>query len=284
VFGDLGKGFVHVFEEGSLHLVMSELDTITEFVEYLRAKEDQYVQSDDQMLIEGEENLLAWYLHHGRTLPRGADLLIVQDGLWNEVTAKPEWKARKAEDQSSYFWDGLIEDLTSEFYPDLVPDPMGLLRDPRAEGEVVVRTMARETRFARRMLSDTFLEFLNLARQGTHRSRMVGSPSGVVYVFLARPASTNRETRIAELATRCFIARGMRQDAATVIGIATEVPGSGGGVSFDVCRIHKPEWSDEDAQELSRLQERTGAFKEAVWSSEHVKELPIRDDDADPEG
>ena len=54
------------------------------------------------------------------------------------MTSKPEWKARKGEDQSSYFWDSLIEDLIREFVPDLVPDPFGLLRDPRGEGEKVV--------------------------------------------------------------------------------------------------------------------------------------------------
>jgi hypothetical protein len=34
-FGDFGKGFVHVFDERSLEVVMSELDTITDFIKYL---------------------------------------------------------------------------------------------------------------------------------------------------------------------------------------------------------------------------------------------------------
>ncbi|MEE9123406.1 MAG: NERD domain-containing protein [candidate division NC10 bacterium] len=275
VFGDLGKGFVNVFDETSLHLILNELDTVTDFVEYLTAKEDQYLRSDSQMVLTGgEENLLALYLHRGRTIPDEADLVIVQDGLWNELTAKPEWKTRKEEDAVSYFWDRLIEDLTWEFVPDLVPDPFGLLRDPRGEGEHVVRTMARENRFARRMLSDSFLEFLGLAIQGTHRSRIVQSPSGIVYVLLARPGTDDRKQRVAELMVRCFIARGITESATTVVGIATEIPEPASGSSFDVCWLHKPDWSEEDAQELARLQQDTGAFTDPVYSRVHVDEFP----------
>jgi hypothetical protein len=35
--GDFGKGFVHVFDERSLDIVLSELDTVTDFVQYLLA-------------------------------------------------------------------------------------------------------------------------------------------------------------------------------------------------------------------------------------------------------
>ena len=37
--GDFGKGFVHILDDRSLQIVMEELDTITDFVEYLLAKE-----------------------------------------------------------------------------------------------------------------------------------------------------------------------------------------------------------------------------------------------------
>jgi hypothetical protein len=37
-FGDFGKGFVHVFDETSLVLIMNELDTVSDFVSYLMDK------------------------------------------------------------------------------------------------------------------------------------------------------------------------------------------------------------------------------------------------------
>src|SRR5262249_25551553 len=39
-FGDFRKGFVHAFDEISFTAVLKELDTITDFVRYLQAKED----------------------------------------------------------------------------------------------------------------------------------------------------------------------------------------------------------------------------------------------------
>jgi len=275
IYGDLGKGFVHVFDETSVLIILNELDTISDFVDYLSAKEDNYLSSESQMILSGEENLLALYLQEGRSIPNQADLMIVEDGLWEELTATSEWAARKAADQGSYFWDHMIERLTAEFAPDLVPDPFGLLRDPTGEGEHVVRTMARESRFARRILADAFLEFLRLASEGKLRSRMIPSPSGVLYVFLACPPAFDRKARIAELMGRCFIARGMNQSATTVVGIATEIPEPGGGSSFDVCWYHKPDWSEEDAEELIRMQEETGAFTDLVYTRNRVDEFPI---------
>ncbi len=64
-YGDLGKGFVHVFDESSFYFVLHELNTISDFVEYLAAKE-AYSASGKKIVFEGtEEDLLAMYLHEG---------------------------------------------------------------------------------------------------------------------------------------------------------------------------------------------------------------------------
>ncbi len=39
-FGDFGKGFVHVFDGMSFQIIMREVDTIADFIEYLSAKEE----------------------------------------------------------------------------------------------------------------------------------------------------------------------------------------------------------------------------------------------------
>jgi len=41
-FGDFGKGFIHVFDEKSLFILISELNTIEDFVNYLVDKENLY--------------------------------------------------------------------------------------------------------------------------------------------------------------------------------------------------------------------------------------------------
>src|SRR5437763_1388312 len=71
-YGDFGKGFVHVFDERSFRIVLSELDTITDFVEYLTKKEDLFAPKRD-VLVGLEEDVLAIYVHDNRSFP-SADL------------------------------------------------------------------------------------------------------------------------------------------------------------------------------------------------------------------
>ena len=64
-FGDFGKGFVHVFDKTSFEIILQELDTITDFVQYLLDKENLYA-SGKQTVFEGsEEDLLGYYIHNG---------------------------------------------------------------------------------------------------------------------------------------------------------------------------------------------------------------------------
>src|SRR4029077_936923 len=57
--GDYGKGYVHVFDERALDVLMHELNTITDFTDYLRSKETWL--STTLVIAEGEESLLAMY-------------------------------------------------------------------------------------------------------------------------------------------------------------------------------------------------------------------------------
>ena len=93
-FGDFGRGFVHVFDEVSLDIVMNELDTISDFIKYLDDKERLYLSGTETIFTSGgEEDLLALYLHRGREFP-GAPGLVVLDGeLWRAIAGKAEYRA-----------------------------------------------------------------------------------------------------------------------------------------------------------------------------------------------
>jgi hypothetical protein len=215
-FGDLGKGFVHVFDKISLNIIMGELDTIEDFVEYLSAKERLYLSGKKTLFHGGEEDLLALYLHKGRQFPDEFDVLVVDDNLWQGFKENEAYKAKKEADEISYAWDRLIEILCRdilhcnlEFGPEL------------NVSEIAVRTMARENRFGRRLLGKSFVEFYELARQKKVRSRMALGNSNTTYVFLGMPHGEDRAYRKAELGGRCLVARGLNEDRDTVIGLAT---------------------------------------------------------------
>ena len=199
--GDMGKGYVHVFDEFSLEAVMTELDTITDFIRYLQSKE-ALQKTNLRTIVHGEENLLAVYLHHGRSFPSDGDMLIIQDDLWRAVTSKPEYLAKKDAEKESYLWDTLIEEFSNNFDKE-----NELFKE--AELEPVVRLMAREDRLCRRILGKTFKEF---HKAGSIGARIVQSPSGVLYVFLMRPHGEARRYRVKSPAC-CKLVVGMRVES-----------------------------------------------------------------------
>jgi hypothetical protein len=252
-YGDFGKGFIHVLDEKSLHVLLGELDTITDFVTYLRAKE-AYHASGTKIVFDGEEeDLLALYVHGGRRFPSNYDHVVVARGLWKEVTEKPDYKRRIVADKPSYMWDNLIEIFCRDTLQGNLEFGPGLTNTERA-----IRAMALETRFARRILASAYKEFLD-SSHGV-RSRLTGSPSGVHYVFLATPQNTDRKYRVAELGNRCFVARGLQAGATTIVGLGTEQYEQGEGFSLDLVHLYMPVWTPEDQTRMEAMQRDLGYF------------------------
>lgn len=255
VNGDFGKGFVHVLDETTLPIVLGELDTITDFVEYLSAKEALLAAGVVPLMEGQEEDLLALYIHQGRKFPADYDLIVVGPNLWESVTSKPEWALRKEADRESYVWDGLIETL-HELYDPQHASPVDALDSL----EAALRVMARETRFCRRMLAAGFNEFMRDPAAKKIRARIMPSLSGVRYVFLASARDESREDRRRELALRCLVARGLMDEGDTVVGLATERYAKGAGFSLDAVRITKPTWTPRDQEALEGIQRDLGYF------------------------
>jgi len=266
-FGDFGKGFIHVMDEVSFLTLLKELDTITDFVAYLTAKE-AFCQSKIKVIFDGpEENLLAVYLHAGRKFPENYDAVVVSDGLWEQIIAKEEYKRKQAANQDSYIWDALIEKFGQDFLAGQLEFAPGA-----SETERAIRRIAREDRFARRILGKSFKEFMD----NSHKilSRMTKSPSGVVYVFLGLPHGTPRQVRVAELGNRCFVARGLHPEATRVVGIATERYEKGKGFSLDLCNLFKPTWSAEDQKHMEAIQKELGYFRSPELTRDSEDEYP----------
>jgi hypothetical protein len=259
--GDMGKGYVHVLDELALDAVMNELDTITDFVKYLQDKE-ALQERELKIITSGEENLFALYLHNGRCFPQSVNLLFVDDDLWTTLKLKPEYCAKKEADKESYLWDKLIEEFSNNMDKENV-----LFKDSAEEFECVVRVMAKEDRLCRRILSKCFKEF---HQSSDTRSRMVPSPSGVLYVFLALPHGTNRQYRIAELAGRSYVARMLYPEVTQVIGIATEQYEANKGSSLDAYYLLKENWTPEDQTQAENLQREFGYF--ATLRQSHMSE------------
>ncbi len=268
-FGDFGKGFVHVFDERSFSILTANLDTVTDFVEYLRAKEEMFSKNADVRFVL-EEDILAIYLHGNRTFP-DADLLLVEEDSWEEFAEQPEVQEKRAADEISYVWDRLIERIGRD-----VAARNMLFDNTLSEDESVLRIMARENRFSRRILGEALVSFFKASTEGRVRSRVVPSLSGVGYVFLAAPRDEDRGKRTDELRMRCFVARHRFTPVETVIGIGTEVKTGELGASWDLHLLHIPneEFTDEFRKKAEEMSSALGYFSHPVETRVHVDEYP----------
>lgn len=263
--GDFERGFVHVLDEISLKILLKELDTITDFENFLSYVENlpQYCK---KVIVEGgSEELLGFYMRNERRNPDKCDLLSITHGFWDDLIKRPEFIARKEEDRISYFWDSMIEELCEHLDFSIEGPPPSL-----SDSESVIRTLARENRFNRRLLSESFHDW---HVGGISRSRCIQSLSGVVYVFLTCSRNTDRKDRRNELGCRCFVARGMCPDSTTVVGIGTEVYDPS-GYSYDLVHLHKPVWTEEDSRMMQTIQKQGKVFKNAKWERTSRQEYP----------
>lgn len=227
-------GLVHVFDRSTFEVVLSELDTVTDFVTYLRAKEILLAGSE-VVLEDGEWDLLAVYLRGGRKFPSEPDALFLAEGLWQQVVAEPAFERRKQADRVSYTWDKLIEEFAGHLRRGTL-----LGGAPIEVTEVGLRHMARESRFQRRLLGDAFIVFLRMAAADETQSRHVVSPSGVLYVFVVCPRGTPSEARGWALRGYCSILLERHPHVRAVVGLMTEKPEGDWRPSFATLALEAP--------------------------------------------
>lgn len=259
LYGDFGKGFVHVFDERSFWIILNNLDTISDFVAYLTEKETWYSSGVKTQFNGAEEDLLAVYLSNGKKFPDGHNkgLVIIGERIWTHFSSEPEYQAKIREDKDSYIWDNLIEvfceaELKGNFELNSSPE----------QTEMIIRTLARENRLGRRVLGKSFKEFLELSAHAKLRSRYIPPVSRVGYVFLATPRDIPRQQRIQELAMRCLVARSFaeQEKCQMIIGIGTECLNHE-NYSFDMVCVEVTEWTEEFQNKVESIQKELGYFE-----------------------
>ena len=236
-----GKAFVHVFDEFSLEFVLREMDTVSDFISYLHARETFLGGSSKTVWAAGDEQLLAAYLTNGdelsrNFLPRNArredyGLFMFDESHFDGLRARPEYIAKKRLDKPSYIWDHMVENFIRLGDPKLVI-PAGYEQD-NGETEKALRLIAGESRFRRRILTDALYGLMKSAsgKKGVAaRLFTTEQDPTLVYVFVLvpkLPAETYdeyRRHRIAVLHAYCKCAKLRLPAASTFIGIALDHP------------------------------------------------------------
>jgi hypothetical protein len=281
---DPARGFVHVFDDIALDIVISTLDTPQDFVNYLIRRE-RFLRSRLIQSTTGEEELLAFYMHSWSpdgdldfsvpqvgavgpySMPRS---VILAEGGWAELISSPTWRALQVWREVSYFWDNFIEFFTQHAM-------MGTLYkvdDPSLRHqETLLRFLASEPRYRRRELSAALLG--QIARAATNqvldRSARIMLPPDVdhpVYLFVVvgsdhgEPEDQYRERRRVLLKMYCIAARHLNSDYKHFVGIGFEPRDvDDGDRTYDLVYLDATVWTKEMAEHAAHVQRELGLLE-----------------------
>ncbi len=289
---DPSKGFVHVFDDTSLDIVLGYLDTVIDFVSYLTKKET-LLTSNLRVLATGEEELLAQYVKklnkegdHDFVFPSDINGVMIAEGEWDKFLRSDERKAQSDANQVSYMWDDLVE----KFAHHLMTGTQYETTEPQiALQEQSFRWLARESRTRRRLLSRSLLELMQKTPPDFRGTRVLlpsrlGEPH-YLFLLLPRPSAiaeddyrTARTTLLREL---LMVVKLQYPDAQHVIGIATETLDGKDYRSEDFLHLDATEWSERLNEEARKSQRELGLLVNVQKFVGNEKEYPITDDRED---
>lgn len=241
-------GLVHVFDAPTFDTLLRELDTATDLLHYLAAKE-QFLERSSVVLEGTECDLLAMYLRDGRAFPDEVDGLLLSEGLWDQLQDDPAYQRRNEANAASRSWDQLIEEFAGHIVGGTI-----LGNAPTSHSERGLRWMARENRFHRRVLGHAFIDFLRSAAAGRAQSRVVPAESGVIYVFLACPRSTPIDLRQDRMYGYAAVVLDTYPECQAVVVILTERPDGDWRNSFALYSVEPP-ITDELREAAQRARE-----------------------------
>ena len=220
-FGSLqcSGGFVHVLDDLACIPHFVELDTITDFVEYLAWREALPKESEPSSDV-GEEDYLAVYLSNNRI---SACAKPPESGDFIRYFESQEHFEHRQADPPGFFWDALILHIWSQlprFLSHGGKIGTEVVRAPTAGAmDRILREMATHPRAERRFLgAATYLLF---TEDRESRARVLRAPRGPGYVLMRRDSVNNVQKIQEELFGRCVYAQEMMMPDRDVLGLAS---------------------------------------------------------------
>jgi hypothetical protein len=249
---------VHVLDSNTISIILGELDTITDFSDYISAKENAIRQFN--LSYAGEEDVLAHYYsnfdkltnkHYIGTKDQSFDFVFISEGEWEGFRQSEPYRRKKKADQVSYLWDSLLQRTTQNALDGTLLGDGGIF-----ESKSAIFEMAKEPRFFRRGLSEAMQQAISNfpeSAKGIVRnvSLMPSFHQGTAYVFLQLhvPRVSDydedyRPKRQALLEIACGAARNKNPKLKKIIGIAIDAPKFTQQNSEDFILMECENWPD----------------------------------------
>ncbi len=285
--------FVHVLDDVSLDIVMQELDTIRDFTDYLKKKED-FVRSGRLKHAHGEENLLAYYAirvnedgDHDFVVDDASSPITIARDHYKKWISDPQYLAKKEADKTSYVWDKFI----TLFTDNMLNGTSITLDDHKFElskNELGVRYMALEMRFRRRSHGEAIMGALEKGINEDSFFRMMLSPAEskdnetaffimtFKYQDWMEEKGGYEQYRRKRTERATIYAHGVLEKyphLKRVVGISREPPEQGRGVSEDLIYAEQSDWTDEERQLIQVNCKKLGVLQRPL------KMQPVDDDE-----
>jgi len=276
--------YVHVFDGAILEILLSELDTVADFVRYLDNKEN-LISPRPILLADGEEDILAYYLanideigDHGFQFPDTPPGIKFQTGLWKKVRTNPQYLRRKQIDRVSYVWDQIIQEFSSNH---IKRTAAAGNFEGTAQFEPALRIMAAERRTVRRGYSHTIMRDFAQARPDETACTVLipENSEKYAYIFLAVPPPKDRDyqgyTKLRRnmLRGHAKVLRSMRPDLERIVAIGSE-PITSPGSSYDFVFLDVSQWTNSDEEEARLIQHVTNILTRGEFSTRQILEYP----------
>jgi hypothetical protein len=252
--GQFGQGFVHVFDEESTFTVLDELDTVTDFINYLKAKEN--FLAGKRILVPKEVDFLALYINTELIFDFEPDFVSLDDDLWADYSISPEYRKWRKDIKESYVWDYFVKQLFAIHIDE------GNTDANRTDLEKATRVIALETRMNRMELGVV----LNNALRNKVKARIVTPFANSDHSYVIMPLSKkNWKEKEKELQLRCLVARYLYPQGQKVVGIAI---GSEDGKQylFDIAYFNIPEMTADMKEKAMHIRDVLGYFKNPQMS------------------
>lgn len=264
---DTQRTFVHILDEITLDLLLSNLDTIYDFTHYLKVKQKS-IRSKYLHSVLAEEDLLAHYLMNLNKslvgdIPRLENhpeehSISLPEGMWNDYCKSDLNLIFKSHRKQSKFWDYLISICSDSI---LKANVSFTAHFPFEAHERALNFLAAENRISRSVLTEAFMDKKNLVNSNMRSARLVFSPlhKETLYVFLFLPPINNlskenyRLTRAALAKDYLIVAKYQHPKAKNVVVIATETKGADERSEDIIAAIYDSPLSSEEKKHAKEL-------------------------------
>lgn len=234
VNSDPGK-FVHIFDDASYALILRELDTIRDFIDYLNDRQT-FLLSEKHIIATSEQEMLAIYqdaaIHGERNgltnlLAKYSGDIFLDEGLWDEFVDSKSFRMWKKQIEISYFWDDLLKKTIGYIERG---QSLHLSHPSLDEQSRLFYQMAKESRYRRMVLSEGILSFFFQTPDKKRATRIIINQQtpDMAYVLLLLPRLASvtdesyRSVRAQMLTDYCYIAKADHPQLRHIFGIAHE--------------------------------------------------------------